>query len=511
MEAFFTSRITHIYFIYGLGFYTLGLAVAIEASRSSHSRFSLAMWPLAAFGLAHGFHEWFEMFEKIGELAYGFTPPLWLEWARVGLLAFSFVSLISFGVRMITRSQRTAMMDVWVGLGAMAMYLVGVAILGAGLRKTPTAWLHAADVLARYTLGMTGALLAAITLLIQRRQWRRTGELAFTNYLLGAAIAFLLYGLIGQLFGPVSPLFPSKMLNQDLFSTWFGFPVQAFRAILAVAMAAFIIQSLHIFELQRQRLLAKAEQQAQDAIARRDALRGELLLRTVTAQEDERARLARELHDDTLQVLTALATGLAGADQTVATDPEKAKAQLHQLSAMSSHSIEELRRLIVALRPSVLDDMGLIPALRWYAQSKSQQMPDTHIEVITGGAECRFSPPLETTLFRIAQEALANVERHAHASHVRILLKCADGWVHLTVEDDGRGFDPAAVKPASDKSMRGWGLIGIRERVAMARGHFQIRSASGQGAQLKISMPVSFPHYSTQETPDGREHTLDID
>lgn len=511
MEVFFTSRITHIYFIYGLGFYTLGLAVAIEASRSSHSRFSQAMWPLAAFGFAHGFHEWVEMFEKIGEQAYGVVPPLWLEWGRLGLLAFSFVSLISFGVRMLTRSRHTALMDVWVGLGAMTMYLIGILILGIQLRDTPIAWLHASDVLARYALGITGALLAATALLIQRRQWRQTGELAFTNHLLGAAIVFLLYGLVGQLFGPVSPLFPSTVLNQNLFSSWFGFPVQAFRAVLAVAMAAFIIRSLHIFEIQRQRLLAKAEQQAKEAIARRDALRGELLLRTVTAQEDERARLARDLHDDTLQVLTALATGLAGADQLVTTDPEKAKEHLHQLSDMSSHAIKELRRLIVALRPSVLDDMGLIPALHWYAQNKQQQMPETQIEVVTDGSVCRFPPVLETTLFRITQEALSNVERHAHATHIRVTLKCENGWVHLTVEDNGRGFDPATVKRVSDKSMHGWGLIGIRERVAMVGGRCQIEAAPGQGTRLKVNMPISFPNILTKEAADGREYSLDID
>jgi two-component system sensor histidine kinase UhpB len=236
-----------------------------------------------------------------------------------------------------------------------------------------------------------------------------------------------------------------------------------------------------------------------------------LLHRIVTAQEDERERLARELHDDTLQVLTALSAGLAGAELLVTTAPERAQKHLHELSVMSSHAITELRRLIVALRPAILDDKGLMAALKWYVQSKNQQMPETTIEVLAEDSPCRFSSSVETTLFRITQEALTNIERHAQARHVRIVLRCEDNWVHLRIEDDGRGFDPATVKMVRDESMHGWGIVGMRERVSLAGGHFHIQSAPGQGTKIMIRMPASFPHSSFLEASDDQEHSLIID
>ncbi len=488
MAEFFTNRITHIYFIYGLGFFSLGLAVALEAGRSSGSRLARAMWPLAVFGLAHGFHEWVEMFEQFGVLAYGFNSPAWLEWTRVGLLAFSFASLIAFGVRALTNSRRHPMRDVWVALGALVFYGIGVLFLGAWVGGAAPAWHHVSDVWARYALGMPGALLAGMAFWTQGRQLRSTENASFANDFVWAAITFFLYGLVGQIFVRPSLLFPSTFVNQDLFQSWFGFPVQAFRATLAVFMAIFVIRALRLFEAERQQQLATAEAQARDAIARRDALRGELLRMTVAAQEEERARLARELHDDTLQVLTALAAGLKGTEQILTSNPEQAAAQLTRLSAMSSHAIDELRRLIVDLRPSVLDDMGLAPALHWYADRLDDVMP-TQVVVMEEDPGCRFSAPVETILFRIAQEGLANVARHAQADHAAVRLSCDLEHVYLTIEDDGVGFDPHDLILADDAS-HGWGLIGIEERVSLIGGDFQVESTEGKGTRLHVTLPV---------------------
>lgn len=507
MDLIPIQQLLLVYFIYGLTFYTLGLAVAMEAGHASRSRLTWAMGPLAVFGLAHGAHEWYELLEHYLWVQEGWVPPSWVSWGRVALLAFSFASLMAFGVRMLS-GDRERPWDVGIGAGVSVLYLAGVFAIGIQVQHEMDAWLLAADAWTRYLLGIPGALLTAAALFRQRRHLLRSGPAGFSNDLLGAAISFGLYGLVGQLFVHESAIFPSTWLNQEAFLNWFGFPIQMLRAALAVFMTWFMLRALRIFEVERQQQLVAAEQQAREAIARRDQLRGELLYRVVSAQEEERARLARELHDDTLQVLTALSTGLMGAAQIAQTSPERLETLLMQLSEMSSQTIVELRRLIQDLRPSVLDDMGLEAALQWLADRMAAQygfQVCLEIDELT----CRLPESIETTLFRIAQEALTNVARHAQASQVRIALNCQTDEVAFIIEDDGVGFDPAILE-APDSSRLGWGLIGMRERTELAGGEFFIDSAPGKGTILRFILPQIPPPFF-KEPEDERDHSSDVD
>ena len=124
-QEFFTLRMPHIYFVYGLAFSTLGLASALESSRALDARFRLALRLLATFGLTHGFHEWFEMFEIIGQQTYGFVAPTWMEWLRIVALAFSFLSLSAFGLSMIRPMRKFPGRNVWFLLTMLAAYLMG--------------------------------------------------------------------------------------------------------------------------------------------------------------------------------------------------------------------------------------------------------------------------------------------------------------------------------------------------------------------------------------------------
>ncbi len=489
MAEFFQARIVHVYLVYGLGFVTLGLAVALEAGRTSESWFARAMRPLALFGLLHGFHEWIEMFELVGEAAYGFVTPAWLQWGRLGLLAVSFAELIAFGVGILYASPGQPATGLMSGLGMLTLSTAGA--LALGIQFHGDDWVLAADAWARYSLGVPGALLAAAGMRAEWRLLRQTGRTAFANDFLWAAVVFAVYGLVGQTAAPRSALFPSNLYNARLFSQWFGFPIQALRAVLAALMALFVIRGMRTFELDRQRRLADAQRQAQEAIARRDALRRELLRRTVAAQEEERARLARELHDDTLQVFTGLSAGLVGTQQQLAASPEKAREQLTQLAAMSSHAIAELRRLIRDLRPSVLDDMGLVPALHSYLEAMRERLPPD-VTVTAEGLESRLPAPVETILFRIAQEGLTNVARHAGAHRVAVRLSCDQVTARLEIEDNGAGFDPAAAL-RNGSSLAGWGLVGIQERAELAGGEFKIVSAPGKGTILSVTLPARLP------------------
>lgn len=487
MGEVLSSRIPHIFFVYGLAFFVLGLALALELGRTLESRFKRALFPLVVFGLVHGFHEWFEMFELIGRQTYGFVPSTGLEWMRLIVLAFSFLSLSAFGLGMLRPSQQLLGRNLWFLLTILSIYLMGILEIGAWSDWFVADWLRAADAWTRYALGIPGALLAACGFLMQRRLFVQEGLDAYANSLIMAALAFALYGVVGQFMVSPSPLFPSTVINSEWFLTTFGFPVQLFRAAMAVLVAVFTIRALRAFDVNRRRQLAAAQREAQEAVARRDALRGELLRRSVTAQEEERRRIARELHDEIGQTLTGLAAGLRGVQQWLTTDLDHARLQLRQLEGMTVKAIGELSNLVADLRPSLLDDMGLHAALGWYTEQVNRRGP-MHVELAIKGKPSRLPSEVEIILFRITQESLNNVVRHANATHALVELAYANGLARLQVSDDGVGFDPDTVLEGDTQV--GWGLVGIRERVELAGGECHIESVPGEGTTLQVEIPL---------------------
>ncbi len=209
--------------------------------------------------------------------------------------------------------------------------------------------------------------------------------------------------------------------------------------------------------------------------------RKRLLQRVLTAQEDERGRLARELHDGVGQALVSLAVGLA------AIDADGVRDRVARLRQIAAESLEEVRRLAHGLRPAVLDDMGLAPALARLTEVFSR-VHAVRAELLTpGGCEERVPAPVESALYRIAQEALANVAKHARAKTVDVVLEVAEGFVRLSVTDDGVGF------PVADKAggRGGVGLTGIEERANLLGGVLRVESIVGRGTSLDVRIPVS--------------------
>jgi signal transduction histidine kinase len=207
----------------------------------------------------------------------------------------------------------------------------------------------------------------------------------------------------------------------------------------------------------------------------RDALK-----RVVDAQELERRRLARELHDETGQALTSILLGLKTLEETLEGDDSRtATANLRELVVAT---LQDVRRLAVELRPSVLDDFGLEAALENLTSSFAEQ---TGITVDFGPAlgERRLPSEVETALYRIVQESLTNVVKHARARRVSISLTRMEGSVKAVIEDDGQGFDSASPDG-------GHGLIGMRERLALLGGHLRIESSEGAGTTIAADVPV---------------------
>ena len=208
----------------------------------------------------------------------------------------------------------------------------------------------------------------------------------------------------------------------------------------------------------------------------RDAVR-----RVVEAQENERARLARELHDETGQALTSILLGLKSLDDRVETDESRAAvAELRQLVVST---LQDVRRLAVELRPAALDDFGLVPAIERLRDLIGEQ-GDVSVDVRSELGDQRLPAEAETVLYRIAQEAMTNIVKHADAQLVRVRLSRVGRGVTLVVQDDGRGFDPDDVREGSV------GIVGMRERIALLGGRLTIESTEGAGTMLTAEVPV---------------------
>ena len=203
--------------------------------------------------------------------------------------------------------------------------------------------------------------------------------------------------------------------------------------------------------------------------------------------EDERRRIGRELHDETGQSLAAALLNLDIAAKTM--DPgSQSFAQVVAARDIMHHCLGQLRLLVYDLRPSMLDDFGLVPAVQWYVESHLQA---SGLRVVTDidSVAHRLPPELETAVFRIVQESLSNVARHAHATRAILHVNATPDHVSLSVSDNGVGFDPDAVTRARD-GHSGVGLLSMRERVEALDGSLTVYSVPDRGTQVQVLIPL---------------------
>jgi signal transduction histidine kinase len=223
----------------------------------------------------------------------------------------------------------------------------------------------------------------------------------------------------------------------------------------------------------------------------RDELRHKLLRKLISAQEEERRRIARELHDETSQVVVVLALALDSAMATM--PPGVSRERLAQAKALALRALDGIRSLSFDLRPSLLDDLGLFPAIEWYAEHTLKPLGVTVRCEYDETAESRLPAQLNTALFRAAQEAITNIAKHAEAETLLIQCTLEPNAITIEIEDDGRGFDPASFSAITSDG-RGLGLAGIKERVELLGGSARVESAPGQGTRVVLSVPLGSEH-----------------
>jgi signal transduction histidine kinase len=229
---------------------------------------------------------------------------------------------------------------------------------------------------------------------------------------------------------------------------------------------------------------ARLHQEVQD----KEEIRGELLNELLSIQEEERKRIAQELHDETSQVLASLNARLEAASKLLPTGATKVKDLLRNAQAQSVTLIEDIHKLIYELRPTLLDDLGLLAATRWLLEN-TLEATGMNVNFQSIGRKRRLSPPIETTLFRVTQEAISNIIKHAESKNVTVIITFKRDSIVVSISDDGKGFDVADVLKVKDRP-RGLGLLGMKERVERFHGKFVLKSGHRKGTEVYIEIPV---------------------
>lgn len=213
------------------------------------------------------------------------------------------------------------------------------------------------------------------------------------------------------------------------------------------------------------------------------------IVRVIEAQENERQRLARQIHDGPAQSLTNLILQAEICERLFDSDPAQARMELGNLKSAVNGTFQKIREFILTLRPMMLDDLGLVPTLKQYVQD-FEEKTSLAASFTVMGREIRLPAHSEVTIFRVIQELLTNVQTHAHATNVQVTLDFQDNAIVSSVEDDGSGFDVNEVQGASQQR-KGLGLSTIQERAEMLDGKVQIESRIGRGTKVRIEIPYS--------------------
>lgn len=275
------------------------------------------------------------------------------------------------------------------------------------------------------------------------------------------------------------------------YSDCVGVPIRAKDDLLGV-LVVFMESGSQISDGNQHFLLAVSNQLGMalenshlwEELRRKEAVRTRLLAKNVTAQEEERKRISRELHDETGQALTSMLVQLKVLEKL--TDLESVQVHAEELRKLTSRTLEEVRRLALDLRPAALDDLGLVSALAWYTNDYAQK---TNIEVQFNAPvnPVRIPHEYEIVFYRVVQESLSNIKKHAGASRVSVTLEQSPELLNVIVEDDGKGFDPAAILSTGEK---GLGLMGMAERIELIGGTFRVDTRPGNGTRVTAQVTL---------------------
>jgi signal transduction histidine kinase len=448
-----------IYFAYGLVFFVLGLAIALQSR--SYSRLDLARslkW-LAAFGFTHGFYEWGDLFIPIQTAYMSASTIRILHDIHLLLLGISFALMFEFGVTLLKPLGEFRWLHAVPGALFAFWFFISFFPLP---RIYPDfhSWHNVSDALARYFIGFPGGLLAAYGLrqhALDRILPLRVPHIV--NMLRFAGIMLAFYAFLGGLISPPVPFFPGNILNSQTIQDAIAFPPPVLRSIVGLGLVIAIIRALEVFDVETERIIESMEQQ-QILIA-------------------ERERIGRQLHDGAIQkvytagLLVESARKLAGKENPLGIRLEKAMQVLND-------AIGDLRRSLGDLQTTHQQE-SLDSALRSLAEDPRFQSLIKVRLVLNLPENETLSPARSDHVLAIVNEALSNVIRHARADQVTITAWHEGSHLMMRIEDDGIGL--------SREIEAGFGLRNIHDRARLLGGSVEVRSANGKGTLVMLEIP----------------------
>ena len=475
-----------VYFAYGQVFFTLGVIIALHSRK--HSQIALARhlgW-LAAFGITHGIYEWGHAFIPIQAEYLSPQAVAVLQTTRTAILATSFYLLLQFGVLIACPHPRRSWPLYLIPLGALLTWFALSLATGAIVFSGPSLsllWPGSSD-LARVVLGFAGAATASFGMVRQGQIVAELGPHRIAWYFRWAALCLGFYAIAAGLVASRGEWTVPALSGLQFLNDFVTIPPQVLRPIAGLGIAFGVVRGLEVFQFETDRFMDERAQ-----LQRKEEVRTYLLGRVIAAQEDERKRVARELHDETGQNLSAVIMGLGAAAENLPRDTAKTGDILEDVREIAVQALEGIRQIILGLRPALLDDLGLAPALRRMAEDISKRS-SIQIKISSDGVDRRLPPAVETVLFRILQEGMNNVAHHSQARHAELRLSLNESYVTAVLNDDGIGFKPMEAT-AHLESGCGLGLVGMRERASLLGGAVIIDSAPGRGTRLQVRLPLT--------------------
>lgn len=446
-------------FIYGLAFFVLGLAIALQSRHSSQLDLARHLTWLSAFGFVHAFNEWGDLFIPL-QAAY-LSPPFLasLQEFHLVLLGVSFACLFEFGVALLEPLKHPARFHGMVTALLAIWFFVTFFPLQSSMQDHQ-AWYNTGNALARYFLGLPGGLLAAYAL--RKHTMERILPMNVPHIvraMQAAGLSLAVYAVAAGVLVPPVGFFPGNWLNSQTFAQAFVITPAMLRSVIGLLIAAFTIRAMEIFDVETARQIEAIEEQ-------------QLL-------SDERERIGRELHDGALQKVYTAGLLLQSAKKLAAAE-SPLEGRLATAVGVLDDAIADLRENLGELHGRSSSAVPLAQALRELATDpRFSSLVKIGLEIDLPETE-RCSPERSVHIVAIVQEALANAVRHAQARNVWIRAHRLDHRLTLSVDDDGAGIPRQLIE--------GHGLRNMRDRAALLHGNLEIRRLPG-GTSVVLDIP----------------------
>ncbi|MBI4843273.1 MAG: sensor histidine kinase [Nitrospirae bacterium] len=458
-----------IFFVYGLGFLVMGITIIVHPKKGSEFRIADSIWLLAAFGLSHGLNEHLDMFAIIK----GRHPSL--DIVRWFVLVISYIFLFEFGRRLLilvsansnAAGKRASRLFGWWTTPLIVAVILFKAFSSSDFWLTGSIW-------TRYLLGFSGSYLIGSCLYYYfAHNEDILRPLHLKKYFFIFSIAFYIYGILGGLIVPKADFFPASLFNNESFHKTFHIPVQAFRALCALAASWAIGGILQIFNWEMRKKLEVSRNQLRRMISRLSKV-----------EDEERRRIAEDLHDHIGQNLAISKIRLKMLKDASHLPAE----EIQNILSLIDEAISYTRSLTFEISPQVLHQLGLIPAIVWLADL-FRKKHGLMVKVTAEGNLENIRHEESIFLFKAVRELLHNVVKHADAAETKIIIESGEKDITVAVQDDGIGFDTRLIADLGKESSE-FGILNIQERASQLGGSVVITSAKGAGTRAVIKVPA---------------------